>query len=152
MDAGMCTAIWCAVRHCRPEAAVLETGVAHGVSSRVVLEALALNDRGHLWSIDIANPLNVRVHGPGGVMLIDDIESYYGSATFAHRHPEFDVRQQVSLIRSGAAARSRRPTPSGSPKRSPAARTRLHRLPGPAGRSGGSKGTPPSSHAPGPSL
>jgi hypothetical protein len=69
-DIDMCTAIWCTVRHTRPEA-VLETGVAHGVSSRVVLEALNLNDRGHLWSIDIANPLNRGVHGQEGVAVTD---------------------------------------------------------------------------------
>jgi cephalosporin hydroxylase len=149
METDMCTAIWCAVRHSRPEV-VMETGVAHGVSSRVVLEGLALNDRGHLWSIDVANPINLQVHGqegaavteacrprwtyvegesrrrmpalitqvakvdlfihdslhtfkntlfemeqaasvmpPGGIMLIDDIRSHDGFATFARRHPEF---------------------------------------------------------------
>jgi hypothetical protein len=162
MDTDMCTAIWCAVRHGKPEA-VLETGVAHGVSSRVVLEALALNDRGHLWSIDIANPLNLQVHGqegaavtescrprwtyvegessrrmpplitevgkvdlfihdslhtfkntlfemeqaasamrPGGVMLIDDIRSHDGFATFAHRHPEFKTIYVSTPDRIGA--------------------------------------------------
>ena len=69
-DIDMCSAIWCTVRHTRPEA-VMETGVAHGVSSRVVLEALNLNDRGHLWSIDIANPLNRGVHGQEGVAVTE---------------------------------------------------------------------------------
>jgi Methyltransferase domain len=149
MEIDMCTAIWCSVRHARPEN-VVETGVAHGVSSRVALEAMNSNDRGHLWSIDIANPINRSVHGTtgvavtddcqprwtyvegesskvmpplmtkvgqvdlfihdslhtfkntlfemeqaasvmpaGGVMLIDDIRSHDGFATFARRHPEF---------------------------------------------------------------
>jgi hypothetical protein len=70
MEIDLCTAIWCAVRHSRPEN-VLETGVAHGVSSRVVLEALALNDRGHLWSIDIPNPINLGVHGQEGVAVTE---------------------------------------------------------------------------------
>ena len=61
----MCSAIWCIVPHNQPEV-VIETGVAHGVSSRVVLEALNQNDRGHLWSIDIPNPLNRSVHGQTG--------------------------------------------------------------------------------------
>ena len=69
-DVDMCTAIWCTVRHTRPEA-VMETGVAHGVSSRVILEALNLNGRGHLWSIDIANPLNARVHGQEGAAVTE---------------------------------------------------------------------------------
>ncbi|MGH3266074.1 MAG: class I SAM-dependent methyltransferase [Trebonia sp.] len=69
-DVDMCTAIWCAARHRRPEV-VLETGVAHGVSSRVILEALNLNGLGRLWSIDIANPLNRSVHGQEGVAVTD---------------------------------------------------------------------------------
>jgi hypothetical protein len=50
-DAGFVRAIWFLVRQLRP-AAVVETGVAHGVTSRFILEALEKNGRGHLWSID----------------------------------------------------------------------------------------------------
>jgi hypothetical protein len=50
-DAGFVRAIWCLVRHLRPRK-VVETGVAHGVSSRFVLEALERNGGGRLWSID----------------------------------------------------------------------------------------------------
>jgi Methyltransferase domain len=50
-DAGFVRAIWCLVRHLRPSN-VVETGVAHGVTSRFVLEALERNGHGHLWSID----------------------------------------------------------------------------------------------------
>ncbi|MGY4626441.1 class I SAM-dependent methyltransferase [Bradyrhizobium sp. USDA 4486] len=50
-DAGFVRAIWCLVRHLKPTA-VIETGVAHGVTSRFVLEALERNGSGHLWSID----------------------------------------------------------------------------------------------------
>jgi hypothetical protein len=50
-DAGFVRAIWCLTRHLRPNN-VVETGVAHGVSSRFILEALELNGTGHLWSID----------------------------------------------------------------------------------------------------
>ncbi len=71
METDMCTAIWCAILHRKPEV-VMETGVAHGVSSRVVLEALNRNDRGHLWSIDIANPLNLGVHGQEGVAVTEE--------------------------------------------------------------------------------
>jgi len=51
-DAGFVRAIWCLTRHLRPRN-VVETGVAHGVTSRFVLEALERNGRGHLWSIDL---------------------------------------------------------------------------------------------------
>ncbi|WP_263353881.1 class I SAM-dependent methyltransferase [Acidicapsa acidisoli] len=51
-DAGLVRAIWCLIRHTKPEK-VVETGVAHGVTSRCILEALARNGDGHLWSIDL---------------------------------------------------------------------------------------------------
>jgi Methyltransferase domain len=51
-DAGLVRAIWCLIRHRKPKT-VIETGVAHGVTSRVILEALERNGDGHLWSIDL---------------------------------------------------------------------------------------------------
>jgi Methyltransferase domain len=69
-DAELCSAIWCTVLHQRPEV-VIETGVAHGISSRVALEALCENDRGHLWSIDLPHPLNHKLHGQTGVAVTD---------------------------------------------------------------------------------
>ena len=45
-------------RFCRwiifwPPKKIVETGVAHGVTSRFILEALNRNGDGHLWSIDL---------------------------------------------------------------------------------------------------
>jgi hypothetical protein len=51
-DAGLVRAIWCLTRHLKPQK-VVETGVAHGVTSRFILEALKRNGDGHLWSIDL---------------------------------------------------------------------------------------------------
>ena len=53
-DAGpaLALAAYCLTRHLRPERAV-ETGVAHGVTTRFVLEALERNGGGALWSIDL---------------------------------------------------------------------------------------------------
>lgn len=51
-DAGLVRAVWCLTRHLHPEN-VAETGVAHGVTSRFILEALEKNGKGHLWSIDL---------------------------------------------------------------------------------------------------
>ncbi len=45
-------AAYCLVRHTRPER-VVETGVAHGVTTRFILEALEANGSGRLWSIDL---------------------------------------------------------------------------------------------------
>jgi predicted O-methyltransferase YrrM len=51
-DAALVRAIWCLTRHLKPKK-VVETGVGHGVTSRFILEALARNAAGHLWSIDL---------------------------------------------------------------------------------------------------
>jgi hypothetical protein len=69
-DLSLCRAVWCTVTHTRPEV-VIETGVAHGVTSRIVLEALNANDRGHLWSIDLPHPFNHRLHSQIGIAVTD---------------------------------------------------------------------------------
>ena len=69
-DSSLCRAAWCTVVHTRPEV-VIETGVAHGVTSRIVLEALRQNDRGHLWSIDLPFPFDHRLHAETGVAVTD---------------------------------------------------------------------------------
>lgn len=69
-DAALCGAVWCTVVHARPRA-VIETGVAHGVSSQIVLAALAQNDGGHLWSIDLPHPLRAGLHAETGVVVTE---------------------------------------------------------------------------------
>ena len=51
-DRGLARVVWCLTRHLRGEA-VVETGVARGITSRVILEALERNARGQLCSIDL---------------------------------------------------------------------------------------------------
>jgi len=51
-DPAFVRAVWCLIRHLRPSK-IVETGVAHGVTSRFILEALEKNGAGHLWSIDL---------------------------------------------------------------------------------------------------
>lgn len=70
----LCSAMWCVVRHIQPST-VIETGVAHGVSSRVLLEALTRNDKGHLWSIDLPHPLHHELHSQTGVAVTDEFRS-----------------------------------------------------------------------------
>ena len=55
-------AVWCAARHLRPMR-VVETGVARGLTTRFILEALERNGAGHLWSIDLPPPLEPELHG-----------------------------------------------------------------------------------------
>jgi len=68
-DAGLVRAIWCLTRHLRPRN-VVETGVAHGLTSRFILEALERNGDGHLWSIDLP-PLEEALHDQIGMAVGD---------------------------------------------------------------------------------
>jgi Methyltransferase domain len=61
-DAGLAGAAWCAVRHLHATT-VVETGVARGVTSQVILEALSRNGAGHLWSVDLPHPFAPELHG-----------------------------------------------------------------------------------------
>ena len=70
-DASLCRAVWCTVVHTRPEI-VIETGVAHGVTSRIVLEAMNQNGCGHLWSIDLPYPFDHRLHVQTGAAVTDE--------------------------------------------------------------------------------
>lgn len=67
-EPGLVRAVWCLVLHLRPNA-VVETGVARGITSRFILEALAHNRRGHLWSIDLPPPLDPALHHQVGVAV-----------------------------------------------------------------------------------
>jgi len=51
-DTALARTVWCATLHTRPDH-VVETGVARGITSRMVLEAFERNGFGQLWSIDI---------------------------------------------------------------------------------------------------
>ena len=51
-DPALARAAWCLTLHLHPERAV-ETGVARGLTTRFVLEAMERFGRGHLWSIDV---------------------------------------------------------------------------------------------------
>jgi hypothetical protein len=51
-DRALARAAWCATRHLRPRR-VVETGVARGIVTQTILEALARNGEGGLWSIDM---------------------------------------------------------------------------------------------------
>jgi hypothetical protein len=51
-DPGLARVLWCLVCHLKPTQ-VVETGVAHGLSSRIMLEALKRSGDGRLSSIDL---------------------------------------------------------------------------------------------------
>ena len=70
-DISLGRAVWCTILHTRPEI-VIETGVAHGVTSRIVLEALGRRDRGHLWSIDLPYALDHGLRTQTGAAVPDE--------------------------------------------------------------------------------
>jgi hypothetical protein len=51
-EPGLARAIWCIARHLRPEH-VVETGVARGITTRFLLDALDRNGAGRLCSVDL---------------------------------------------------------------------------------------------------
>ena len=51
-DPALAATVWCLTRHLRPRV-VVETGVARGLTTRVVLEAMQRNGGGRLWSVDL---------------------------------------------------------------------------------------------------
>jgi predicted O-methyltransferase YrrM len=73
-EAGFVRAVWCITRHVRP-AKVVETGVARGMTSRFILEALTAIGEGRLWSIDLPPPGRPDVRGLIGVAVPDALHS-----------------------------------------------------------------------------
>jgi hypothetical protein len=98
-DRAQAEAIWCLVAHLRP-AAVIETGVAHGLTSRVILEGLQRNGSGHLWSVDLP-AVDPALHHEIGIAVPADLRSHwtYLAGTSRRRLPELVLRlQQVDLF------------------------------------------------------
>ena len=123
-DPGLARAIWCLMRSFRPHK-VVETGVAHGVTSRIVLEALERAGSGHLWSIDlpamdpslhdqigIAVPERLRqrwsyIAGtsrrrlPGLLQAIAPIDLFIHDSGHTERNMLFELRQAWPAISRG---------------------------------------------------
>jgi hypothetical protein len=87
-DRAFAEAIWCIVTHMRP-GTVIETGVAHGVTSRVILEALERNGKGRLWSIDLP-AVDSALHPEIGMAVPERLRSRwtYLSGTSRQRLPD----------------------------------------------------------------
>jgi predicted O-methyltransferase YrrM len=67
-DPAFTQAIWCLIRRLRASK-IVETGVAHGVTTRIILEAL--EGYGHLWSIDLPPIWAPELHGEIAVAVGD---------------------------------------------------------------------------------
>jgi hypothetical protein len=68
-DPALARAAWCLTVHLRPKT-VVETGVARGVTTRVILEALERNGSGHLWSIDLPPLIEKALEDQTGAALV----------------------------------------------------------------------------------
>lgn len=71
-ESGMTRAAWCLVRHLRPKF-VVETGVARGFTTRMILEGLEQNGAGHVYSIDLPPPLRPDLHQQIGAAVRGDL-------------------------------------------------------------------------------
>jgi hypothetical protein len=83
-DPGLARAVWCLTAHLAPPK-VVETGVARGVTSRVILEALERNGSGHLWSIDLPT-MDATIHGEIGAAVPDDLRGRWTYLGGTSRH------------------------------------------------------------------
>jgi Methyltransferase domain len=72
-DQAQAEALWCIVAHARPTT-VVETGVAHGLFSRVILEGLRRNGTGQLWSVDLP-AVDSALHREIGTAVPEEIRS-----------------------------------------------------------------------------
>ncbi len=98
-DRAQAEAIWCLVAHTRP-GTVVETGVAHGLISRVILEGLHRHGTGQLWSVDLP-AVDPALHHEIGIAIPEDLRSRwrYVAGTSRQRLPGL-VRElrQVDLF------------------------------------------------------
>jgi Methyltransferase domain len=72
-DRGLARVVWCLTRHLGA-ATVVETGVARGITSRVILEALERNGGGRLCSIDLP-ALDTAFHSEIGAAVPSDLRA-----------------------------------------------------------------------------
>lgn len=125
-DPGFARAAWCLTRHGKPHV-VVETGVARGLTSRVILEALRANQSGRLWSIDlpplapdpaterqrgaaVSEPLKRRwtlVNGssrrrlPGLLRELGTIDLFVHDSRHSGRNVSFELTRAWGALRAG---------------------------------------------------
>jgi predicted O-methyltransferase YrrM len=90
-------AIWCLVRHLGAQR-VVETGVAHGVTSRFVLEALARNGGGHLWSIDLPPVAHPELHWQIGIAVHKHLREHWTYIAGSSRRRLIPALKKVGTI------------------------------------------------------
>jgi hypothetical protein len=123
---GFTKAAWCLATHMRP-LTVVETGIARGVTSRLVLEALARNGTGRLYSVDlpavdsqfhaqiaIAVPQHLRhdwttLSGTSRRQLprllagLDAVDLFIHDSLHTGRNTSFEITQASKILKPGGA-------------------------------------------------
>ena len=95
-DMALARIVYCMTLHLRPEH-LLETGVARGITTRLILEAIAENGHGHLWSIDLPPPGEPDVHDQIGIAVPDRLRL---SWTYVAGSSRRKLRPLLSEIRT----------------------------------------------------
>jgi predicted O-methyltransferase YrrM len=99
-DLAFIRAIWCLVRHLRA-GKVVETGVAHGVTSRFVLEAFRRQGFGQLWSIDLPPTTVPDIHDQIGTVVSADLAAswtYIRGSSRRRLRPLLQSTGQIDLF------------------------------------------------------
>jgi hypothetical protein len=127
-DARLAAVAWCLTRHLRPNR-IVETGVARGFTTRVLLEALERNRQGRLWSIDLppllersfaqetASAVPERLYErwtllggssrrrlPGLVAELGQVDLFLHDSMHTARNLEFELKQVWPALAPGGAA------------------------------------------------
>lgn len=125
-DPALARAVWCLTAHLHATR-VVETGVARGVTSRVILERLERNGAGRLWSIDLP-PLDPDLHRQIGAAVperskgpwtylagtsrrrlprlldaVGTIDLFVHDSLHTSRNLRFELEQAWPALRSGGA-------------------------------------------------
>lgn len=95
-DSALARAVWCLMILLRPER-VVETGVARGVTSRMILEALDRTGTGHLWSIDLP-AMDGTLHDQVGVAVPERLRSRWTYIVGTSRQRLPDLLAQIAPI------------------------------------------------------
>jgi Methyltransferase domain len=99
-EPAMTRAVWCLVRHVNPEI-VIETGVARGFTTRMILEGLERNGTGHLYSIDLPPPLRSDLHEQIGTAVRTELRhrwSYLRGSSRRHLPRLLATLRQIDLF------------------------------------------------------
>jgi len=97
-DPGLVRAVWSVVRHCRPST-VIETGVARGLTTRFILEALEREGcSGHLWSIDLPPPRARDLHRQMAVAVPEGLRARWSYVRGSTRHRLLPLLAEVQGI------------------------------------------------------